>query len=301
MEIQTLENGEIECQIAPIGSFNGSDSKGQPVPEHITAENLESLAEKLNQGDEVLCDIDHASCRPGVERDTQSAGWFSRFFVKPLKGLFGILKLTKKGKELIENREYRYLSPVFNLDKDGNPVDMHSVALTNLPAFKGSIKPILNTEPENGDILNMTKEDLVELIKETITALNAAPVEEQTEVVNSEPEKPAEEKPAEEKPVEESKADVVEETPVAEVENSCGKEEKKEEMKNEEPATEAPVVVEEPKKEEPVKKEPEVIKVEALNSMPAASQYDVVENAPAWKNMHGKEFFNWLQKHPKGI
>lgn len=299
MEIKTLENGEIECQIAPIGSFNGSDAKGQPVPENITVENLESLAEKLNQGDEVLCDIDHASCRPGVERDTQSAGWFSRFFVNPLKGLFGILKLTKKGKELIENREYRYLSPVFNLDKDGNPVEMHSVALTNLPAFKGSIKPILNTIPEE-DILKMeiSKAELVELIKETITVMNSAPAEpvKETEVVNSEPEKPVEEKPAEEeKPVEESKADVVEETPAAEVENSCDKEEKTE---NEEPVPEEPVA--EPKKEE-LKKEPEVIKAEALNSMPSTSQYDVVDNAPAWKNMHGKEFFNWLQKHPKGI
>lgn len=138
----------------------------------------------------------------------------------------------------------------------------------------------------------MTKEELVDLIKETVTALNAAPAApaEQAEVINSEPEKPVEE----EKPVE----------PCPECENTC--DEKKDEVKNEEPPAEEkkdepaePEVKPEPEAE--VKPEPEVIKVEALNSMPVASQYDVAAAQPAWKNMHGQEFFNWLQKHPKGI
>lgn len=297
--------GAIDVQLSPVGSFNGSDAKGQPVPENLTQESLEKLAETLNSsGDEVLVDIDHQSCKPGPEKNTRAVGWLSKFYAN-VKGLFARLSFTKKGRELVEERAYRNLSPVFALNAAGEPVDLHSVAFTNTPALPN--ENILNSKP-NGDILNMTKEELVELIKETITVMNSAPTEpvKETEVVNSEPEKPVEEKPveeekpAEEKPVEESKADIVEETPAAEVENSCDKEEKKEEMKNEEPVAEEPVA-EEPKKDEPVKKEPEVIKVEALNSMPAASQYDVVDNVPAWKNMHGKEFFNWLQKHPKGI
>lgn len=295
-------NGEILVQIAPVGEFAGSDAKGNPIPENITPESLQNLADKLNSEDEILVDRDHASVKPGADKDSSAQGWLSRFIVDPLKGLFGWMKLTKRGRESVENREYRYLSPVFSLNGEGSPIDMHSVAMTNTPAFKGAIEPILNTEPKE-ELLKMeiSKEELVSLIKETVTALNSAPEE-----------KPVEE----EKP--ESKADAVEEAeaPVEEAENSCG--EKKDETKNEEPVEEekkeeveekkeeAPVEedkkeeVEEEKKEE-LKKEPEVIKAEALNSMPSASQYDVVDNAPAWKNMHGKEFFNWLQKHPKGI
>ena len=75
----TTDNGELDVHIAPIGEFKGSNSLGNPVPEKITKESLENLAEKLNKGDEILADIDHQSCKPGVERDTRAAGWFSKF------------------------------------------------------------------------------------------------------------------------------------------------------------------------------------------------------------------------------
>lgn len=55
----TTDNGELDVHIAPIGTFNGSNSQGNPVKENITKESLENLAEKLNQGDEILADIDH--------------------------------------------------------------------------------------------------------------------------------------------------------------------------------------------------------------------------------------------------
>lgn len=288
-------NGEILVQIAPVGEFAGSDAKGNPVPENITPESLQNLADRLNSEDEILVDRDHASVKPGADKDSSAQGWLSRFIVDPLKGLFGWMKLTKRGRESVENREYRYLSPVFSLNGEGSPIDMHSVAMTNTPAFKGAIEPILNTKPEEELIkMEISKEELVSLIKETVTALNSAPVEEKVEVVNSEPEKPVEEKQAEE-----DKADAVEETP-AEVENGCG-DEKKDEAKNEEPKAEEPKAEDVKEEEAEVKPEPEVIKVEALNSMPVASQYDVAAAQPAWKNMHGQEFFNWLQKHPKGI
>lgn len=143
----TIDNGEIQfVHIAPIGEFVGSDADGKPVPEKMTVESLTNLANKLNSSDEVLCDIDHGASKKGAEKETAAAGWFTRFIVDPIKGLFATLKLTKKGKELLENREYRYTSPTFVLDGNGEPVDMHSVSLTNLPAFKGYINPVLNTE-----------------------------------------------------------------------------------------------------------------------------------------------------------
>lgn len=286
MEIisDTIENGEIEnIHLVPIGDFKGSDKEGNPIDEHITKESLEQIAEKLNSGDEVLCDIDHQSCKPGVDRDSKAAGWFHKFVVDPVKGLFANLKLTKKGREIVENREYRYTSPVFTLDENGNPNDIHSVALTNVPAFKGHISPILNSEPTetdkeenlNKEIINMeiTKEDLIELIKNTVNEMNIK------------------------KEINEEIRDIQEEV----VENSCVK--KQEEVKNEETVPETKEEVKEVKEEVKVedkdepKEEKEVIKIESLNSAPTPS----MTQEPEWKKLHGKDFFDWCAKHQNGI
>ena len=290
MEIisDTIENGEIEnVHLVPIGDYKGSDKEGNPIDEHITKESLEQIAEKLNAGDEVLCDIDHQSCKPGIDRDSKAAGWFHKFVVDPVKGLFANLKLTKKGREIVENREYRYTSPVFTLDENGNPNDIHSVALTNVPAFKGHISPIINSEPTeinkeenlNKEIINMeiTKEDLIELIKNTVNEMK------KEEKVN--------------KVVEEVKEEIQEEV----AKNSCG--EKKEEVKNEETVPETKEEVKEVKEEVKVedkdepKEEKEVIKIESLNSAPIPT----VNAEPEWKKLHGKAFFDWYKSHQNCI
>ena len=282
MEIisDTIDNGEIEnVHLVPIGDFKGSDKDGNPIDEHITKESLDQIAEKLNSGDDVLCDIDHQSCKPGVERDSKAAGWFHKFVVDPVKGLFASLKLTKKGREIVENREYRYTSPVFTLDENGNPNDIHSVALTNVPAFKGHISPIINSEPTeinkeenlNKEIINMeiTKEDLIELIKNTVNEMNIK------------------------KEINEEIRDIQNEI----VENSCDKKQEEiVEVKNEEtvPETKEEVKVED--KDEP-KDEKEVIKIETLNSAPTPS----MTQEPEWKKLHGKEFFDWYKSHQNCI
>ena len=282
MEIisDTIDNGEIEnVHLVPIGDFKGSDKDGNPIDEHISKESLDKIAEKLNSGDDVLCDIDHQSCKPGVERDSKAAGWFHKFVVDPVKGLFASLKLTKKGREIVENREYRYTSPVFTLDENGNPNDIHSVALTNVPAFKGHISPIINSEPTeinkeenlNKEIINMeiTKEDLIELIKNTVNEMNI-------------------------------KKEINEEIREELVENSCDKKQEEiVEVKNEEtvPETKEEKKEEEVKVEDKNKDEKEVIKIESLNSAPIPT----VNAEPEWKNLHGKEFFEWYKKHQNCI
>ena len=287
MEIisDTIDNGEIEnVHLVPIGDFKGSDKDGNPIDEHITKESLDQIAEKLNSGDDVLCDIDHQSCKPGVERDSKAAGWFHKFVVDPVKGLFASLKLTKKGREIVENREYRYTSPVFTLDENGNPNDIHSVALTNVPAFKGHISPIINSEPTeinkeenlNKEIINMeiTKEDLIELIKNTVNEMNVK------------------------KEINEEIRDIQDEI----VENSCDKKQEEiVEVKNEETVPET----KEEKKEEEVKvedkdepkEEKEVIKIESLNSAPIPT----ISQEPEWKSLHGKAFFDWYKSHQNCI
>lgn len=277
----TIDNGIIpEVQIAPVGEYVGSDAKGNPVPEKLTAESLQALADGLNATEtEVLADIDHGAAKAGVERDTKAAGWFTKFVVDPLRGLFATLKLTRHGKELLQNREYRYISPTFSLDKEGKPVKLHTASLTNMPAFAGYIDPVLNTEAQKisedkGTIqMEMTKDELVALIKDTVLALNSCPSEEKKEEVqNAEPEKKEE------------------------VANACS--ETKDEVAN----TETEPKAEEPKEEvkeeaKPEEKKEEVIKIEALNSAPTA--LGDVSGKSEWMNLHGDDFWKYLAAHPE--
>ena len=273
LQENVISEGDVieNVHISPIGNFNGSDSEGNPVPETIDRESLEALAQKLNAGDEVLFDADHQSTRAGEDRNTRAAGWFSKFFVDPVKGLFGKLKLTNWGKELISGREYRYVSPTFGLDENGKPVELYSIAATNTPAFAGAISPILNqapTEEGNLDISTLEQEisdmdiqklkreifeEILEKLHEEAAPMNACAEkakadETASKAVNEE----AEAKPAEEKPAEEAKA---------------------EEVKEEEPAKE------------------EVIKIETLNSSPIPT---LNSRRPTWKDMKPDEFIRWI-------
>ena len=267
--IEDGENGQIEdVLIAPIGTFTGSDKEGNPVEQNFTEQALTQIADDLNeQNKEVLLDKDHASAREGLSRDTQSLGWFSKFIVKPLKGLFGLLKLTKSGRELIENREYRHVSPVFQLDENNMPIGLVSVAATNTPAIEVPENVILNSKPN--EETEMTKEEIIELIKTTFAELKKAD--------------DAEEK--KEEVIEETKEETTEETT-----NECGDEVKSEcadEAKNEAPVEEEKV--EEEKKEE-------VIKEEVLNQAPTTT---IPSADPEWKTLKGKDFMDWCAKHPE--
>lgn len=60
-------------------------------------------------------------------------------------GLYGAVKWTAKAASMIAADEYRYLSPVFNYNKQtGEPTDLLNVALTNFPAIDESVKAALS-------------------------------------------------------------------------------------------------------------------------------------------------------------
>lgn len=210
----------------------------------------------------------------------------------PLRGLFATLKLTKHGKDLLQNREYRYISPSFSLNEDGTPVRLHTASLTNTPAFAGFIDPILNQEAEKAETttegkltMEITKEELVQLIKDTVAEMEKA----EEAVDNSCSEEKTEEVKNEETATEEKVEETKEETETEEV-----KEEPKEEVK-EETVTEE--VKEEPKEEPKEEVKEEVIKIEALNAAPAALAD--VSGKSDWMNLHGDAFWKYLAAHPE--
>jgi len=82
-----------------------------------------------------LIDYEHQSLEPGAV--APAAGWFKGLEWRA-DGLYVTdARWTEKAKQMITNREYRYISPVFNYDRVTLEVtDLQSVALTNNPALR---------------------------------------------------------------------------------------------------------------------------------------------------------------------
>ena len=270
---ETIDNGETEVQIATIGTVVGSDVDGNPVEQNFTEESLQKIAE--NTTDEILVDAEHQSEKGGT---TEAKGWLSKLSFIPGKGLVGSIKWTDIGRKLVENRVFRWLSPSWLIDKvTKEPVAMTSVALTNKPSQMGRIDPIINQEPlKEESIIDMTKEELINLIKETVVEMNSCANKE--EVKNEVVEQPKVEEPKVEEP---------------KVEQANAAEPMVEQPKVEQPKETKPtaIVIEETKVEE----KKEVIKEEALNSAPTIGSDVNVE--PEWKKLHGREFLEWYKKN----
>lgn len=286
MQLQdTIDNGESVVQIAEIGKVIGSDVDGNPVEQEIDEESLRKLADKLNaSGREVLVDRDHASSKPGLDRDTAAQGWASEFEVREGQGLFGKVKWSDLGKKLVENRVFRWLSPVFKLGSDKKPIDMNAIALTNTPS-QMLIKPVLNQAAdeesiENKEITEGKDMDIEEIKKIVFDVLKEAGlVVDDKAVVEDVKREMAEEKLDKLEDEAEMKAAeaIVESAAKEEVKNAaCGK--VKDEVKNE--------VCDEVKKEE-------VIKAEVLNQKPTIG-LAAKGDADKWRNMSQSEFIKYI-------
>ena len=223
-----------------------------------------------------MVDAEHSSEKGGT---TEAKGWLSKLSFIPGKGLFGKISWTDIGRKLVENRVFRWLSPSWLIDKNTKePVAMTSVALTNKPSQMGRIEPIINNSPnEEKIIMEMSKDELVSLIKDTVTNMNACSEQKDEPTVNS-----CQDDEDKMDEVAVNKETTITETPITETETK------------EEPDVKTVVdkqVVEE--KTEHV----EVIKEEVLNNAPTIGT-DISGKAE-WENLHGKEFFTYLKNHPE--
>ena len=278
--------------ITPLGEFVGSSTDGKPTKEIIDEESIIQMA---RQTEELLLDRDHASMRSQDERNTKAYGWISGLKaivgLGDMDGLYGTIKWTPDGIELVKERAYRFLSPVFELDGDGRAIKLVNVALTNRPALP--LPPIINSESKDGKNISITNskkdtdlmnkdeiENMIrDMVKQAISENNKT--EEKTEVVNSECKVDETKKEAtnEESKVDESKVDEtnVDETNVDETKV----EENKEETTNEESKVEET-------KDENKEENKEVIKADVLNSAVIQTTLGTsINGMDKWRSLKG--------------
>jgi phage I-like protein len=92
------------------------------------------------RGNHMVIDYEHQTLADGP---APAAGWIKDLIWKGKEGLWAVVEWTKKAKEYLENREYRYFSPVMLVGaKDGRVVRLVNIALTNSPKIN-HLQPIV--------------------------------------------------------------------------------------------------------------------------------------------------------------
>lgn len=95
----------------PIGEYENISEDARHL-QLCDREALEHVAEMFDEP--ILVDFDHAS--EEGER-TEAAAWIESLRFDEESGLWGSFRFTDKGAEAISGRRYRFVSPVWDLDK----------------------------------------------------------------------------------------------------------------------------------------------------------------------------------------
>lgn len=117
-------------RVLPRGWVSLADGRpGFEVDQEAITEIINNFAAR---GLDMVIDYEHQSLEGG---QAPAAGW-----IKALEGradgLWARVEWTAKGREYLQNREYRYFSPVLALDHETRkPVALLQVGLTNTPAM----------------------------------------------------------------------------------------------------------------------------------------------------------------------
>lgn len=122
-------------QILPAGRFSARDGRGPfAAGDGAQLTRILSATRAWLRSTEMPIDYEHQTLRAADNgRPAPASGWVKEFEVRD-DGLWGRVEWTVAAAAAIKAGEYRYLSPVIGLDKDGNVVLVKMAALTNTPA-----------------------------------------------------------------------------------------------------------------------------------------------------------------------
>lgn len=120
-------------RLLPLGQVDLVD--GRP-PFEVDLEAVATMVDAFNaRGVDLVVDYEHQSLNGGR---APAAGWIKELAAKE-DGLWARVEWTSQAQEYLREKEYRYFSPVLQLDPDTRkPLTLMHVGLTNVPAMKGA-------------------------------------------------------------------------------------------------------------------------------------------------------------------
>jgi phage I-like protein len=152
-----FKQGE-KVKVSPIGAFEGVDGRSYSVDGKALIKSI------VKGGVHIVLDANHSF--------GEAVGWFDKdSFELQEDGIYATLEFNSEGMELISDKKYRYLSPVYIMGDGNTVVGLDSVGLVNRPNL---LTTALNTKEEK----KMTPEELDQfkksIVAEVIEALNPA-------------------------------------------------------------------------------------------------------------------------------
>lgn len=152
--IQVAANGAAmqEVRLLPFGThkFRDRDEGFTLRPENAAAVMAASLAYAGAQ--DIPTDYDHQlvyNTGPGKGGTAEASGWIKNLRIGA-DGIYGDIEWTAEAAAKISAKKYRYLSPVFGVDKKTNSVTcIYNAALTNTPAIDGLTVLAAATQPKD--------------------------------------------------------------------------------------------------------------------------------------------------------
>lgn len=144
-----VEIGDVPEVISVLPLGHVKSSKGEFL---VDEESLREMKRQIAQrGVDLVIDYEHQTLK-GTQ--APAAGWVKELYLKD-GSIKARVEWTPIAAQYLENKEYRYLSPVISVRKqDGKATGLYSIALTNTPAIEG-MTPIVNSSTFEGGQNNM--------------------------------------------------------------------------------------------------------------------------------------------------
>jgi phage I-like protein/cation transport regulator ChaB len=126
-EFQLLPDGEIEIE--------------GDLPAYLDPEAADLiLRHQAKRKKDIVIDYEHQTLK---DVQAPASGWIKRLAYKGREGLWAAVEWTKRGRDYIQAKEYRYFSPVMWIrQSDRKVVGIDQVALTNAPMIN-NLQPIV--------------------------------------------------------------------------------------------------------------------------------------------------------------
>ncbi len=135
--LKEMAGAPTEFQLLPEGKIeiNGD------APAFLDEASAQGIIDAFKErGNDMVIDYEHQTM---IDVQAPAAGWVKQLVWKGKEGLWAVVEWTKRAKEYLETREYRYFSPVLWITPtDRRVILIENVALTNQPKIN-NLKPIM--------------------------------------------------------------------------------------------------------------------------------------------------------------
>ena len=161
MDNEKAQSVPNEIKILPVGVVNSE--KGNFIVDKEAYEAMK--AEMQRRGVDIVVDYEHQTLK---DCQAPAGGWVKELIYTP-DAIIAKVEWTSRAKEYLENKEYKYISPVvLTRKKDRKAIVLHSLALTNTPAINGMFAIVnsvkTDSEEDDGGIKSMDMLKIKELL-----------------------------------------------------------------------------------------------------------------------------------------